>query len=105
MRLGIPKDQAWQWANTRKGYWRTANSPILKNSLTNQYLESQGFPDVMKRYEMLHERIGRLLKLRRPGGSMSKNMYGTVRTVVWEDGHSNNGWPPTRFIPFIACKG
>jgi group II intron reverse transcriptase/maturase len=54
IRLGIPKDQAWQWANTRKGYWRIANSPILKNSLTNQYLESQGFSDVMKRYEMLH---------------------------------------------------
>jgi hypothetical protein len=64
--LGIPKDQAWQWANTRKGYWRIANSPILKNSLTNQYLESQGFPDVVKRYEMFHERIGTLLKLRGP---------------------------------------
>jgi hypothetical protein len=50
----------------RKGYWRIANSPILKNSLTGQYLESQGFPGVVKRYEILHERIGTLLKVRRP---------------------------------------
>jgi group II intron reverse transcriptase/maturase len=62
--LGIPKDRAWQWANTRKSYWRTADSPILKHSLTNQYLESIGFPDALKRFEMLHERIGILLKLR-----------------------------------------
>jgi group II intron reverse transcriptase/maturase len=64
VQLGIPREQAWQWANTRKGYWRTAGSPILKHSLTNRYLELMGFPDVLKRFEMLHERIGILLKLR-----------------------------------------
>ena len=66
IQLGIPKDQAWQWANTRKSYWRIADSPILKYSLTNQYLESIGFPDVLKRFEMLHKRIGLLLQLRMP---------------------------------------
>jgi group II intron reverse transcriptase/maturase len=66
IQLGIPKDQAWQWANTRKSYWRIADSPILKYSLTNQYLESIGFPDVLERFEILHERIGLLLKLRVP---------------------------------------
>jgi group II intron reverse transcriptase/maturase len=66
IRLGIPKDHAWKWANTRKGYWRIADSPILKHSLTNQYLESLGFPDVLKRFEALYERIGLLLKLRTP---------------------------------------
>jgi hypothetical protein len=45
-------------------YWRTADIPILKHPLTNRYLESLGFPDVLKRFEMLHERIGILLKLR-----------------------------------------
>jgi hypothetical protein len=64
IQLGIPREQAWQWANTRKGYWRTAGSPILEHSLTNRYLELMGFPDVLKRFEMLHERIGILLKLR-----------------------------------------
>jgi hypothetical protein len=64
IQLGIPKDQAWPWANTRKGYWHTADTQILKHSLTNHYLESNGFPDVLKRFEMLHERIGRILKIR-----------------------------------------
>ena len=62
--LGIPKDQAWPWANTRKGYWHTADSQILKHSLTNHYLGSIGFPDVLEQFEMLHERIGRILKIR-----------------------------------------
>jgi group II intron reverse transcriptase/maturase len=66
IQLGISKDLAWPWANTRKSYWRTAGSQILKYSLTNRYLESKGFPEVLKRFEMLHERIGRLLKLRMP---------------------------------------
>ena len=29
-------------------------------------------------------------------------MYGPVRTVVWEDGHSTNGWPPTRLPPYAV---
>jgi hypothetical protein len=53
-RLGVPAYQAWQWANTRKGYWKIANSAILKTTLTNQYLEKLGFPDVVKRFEVLH---------------------------------------------------
>ena len=49
-----PPNKAWQWANTRKSYWHTANSWILATTLTNPYLESLGFPNVAKRYEMLH---------------------------------------------------
>jgi len=41
--FGINEDKAWEFANTRKGYWRTANSPILKRSLYNQKLESLGY--------------------------------------------------------------
>jgi hypothetical protein len=53
VQLGVGKGQAWPWANTRKGYWHTAGSWILTTSLTNQYLESLGFPDMGKRYEAL----------------------------------------------------
>jgi group II intron reverse transcriptase/maturase len=53
-RLGIPKGKAWEWANTRKGYWRTAGSWILTRSLTNEYLVSVGYDDIAKRYEALH---------------------------------------------------
>jgi len=53
-RLKVPKDKAWQWANTRKGYWRIAHSWILTRSLTNKYLASIGYDDISQRYEVLH---------------------------------------------------
>jgi hypothetical protein len=28
-RLGLGEQRSWEYANIRKGYWRTANSPIL----------------------------------------------------------------------------
>lgn len=37
--LGIDIDKAWQFANSRKGYWRVAKSPILHRTLTNAYFE------------------------------------------------------------------
>ena len=30
IKLGIPRLKAWEFANTRKGYWRVADSPILR---------------------------------------------------------------------------
>lgn len=41
--LGIRKQKAWEYANTRKSYWRTSNSPILKKSLTNEVIRGFGF--------------------------------------------------------------
>lgn len=41
--LGIPKQKAWEYANTRKGYWRTSKSPILETSLNNNTIKSLGF--------------------------------------------------------------
>ena len=52
--LGIPGDKAWEWANTRKGYWRIAGSFILNTSLTNEYLATIGYNDISKRYEVMH---------------------------------------------------
>jgi group II intron reverse transcriptase/maturase len=63
IQLGINQEQAIQWANTRKGYWRTAGSRILSTTLTNHYLESLGFPNLVKRYEELRARAQRLRML------------------------------------------
>lgn len=41
--LGIYKQKAWEYANTRKGYWRISNSPILSKSLNNDTLKKFGF--------------------------------------------------------------
>jgi RNA-directed DNA polymerase len=53
-RLGIDKFKAWEYANTRKGYWRISNSPILAMSITNKYLEKQGFKSLTARYALIH---------------------------------------------------
>jgi group II intron reverse transcriptase/maturase len=34
VKLGVKKTKAWEWANTRKGYWHIANSFILSTTLT-----------------------------------------------------------------------
>lgn len=52
--LGISKGKAWEWANTRKGYWHTANSWILSRSLTNQRIAQMGYDDISIRYNTLH---------------------------------------------------
>lgn len=43
IKLGIVKYKAWEFANTRKGYWRIANSPILNTSITNERLKQAGY--------------------------------------------------------------
>ena len=43
VRLGIENDKAWQFANTRKSYWRISNSQILTESLNNKILERLGY--------------------------------------------------------------
>lgn len=66
---GIPEEQAWKWANTRKGYWRSAHSPILTRALTNENLAVIGMPDILKYYEALHS-------------NYRTAVYGSVCTVV-----------------------
>lgn len=51
--LGVPKDKAFEWGNTLKGYWRIACSPILHRSLDNQYWKSTGLKNLTDRYNYL----------------------------------------------------
>jgi group II intron reverse transcriptase/maturase len=43
VQLGTPDWQAYQWGNTRKGYWRTSHSPILLRALNNSFLRKEGY--------------------------------------------------------------
>ena len=43
IKLGVDKGKAWEWANTRKSYWRIANSWILAVTLNNKFLEGMGW--------------------------------------------------------------
>ena len=43
IRLGISKSKAWEWANTRKGYWHIAKSAILQTTITIENLQRAGY--------------------------------------------------------------
>ena len=55
MKCGIDKWRAWQWANTRGGYWNTAGSPILCRAMNNERLKLQGYPCLVDLYIKLHQ--------------------------------------------------
>lgn len=43
IKLGIPEWQAYQWGNSRKGYWRICHSPILQRALNRSLLKREGY--------------------------------------------------------------
>ncbi|WP_244280318.1 group II intron reverse transcriptase/maturase [Paenibacillus alginolyticus] len=54
--LGIPKQKAYEWGNTRKKYWRISKSPILHRALDNPYWLSNGLRNLSDRYSLLRNR-------------------------------------------------
>lgn len=52
-KLGIAKNVAYMWGNTRLGYWRIAGSPVLECSITNKRLAQAGYFEISARYESL----------------------------------------------------
>ena len=53
LNLGVPEWKAYEWGNSRKGYWRISNSPILHKTLGNSYWSNQGLKSLQDRYEIL----------------------------------------------------
>lgn len=47
-KLGVSEANAIRWGNSRKGQARVSNSPILKQSLTNDYFRKLGFKALAK---------------------------------------------------------
>src|SRR5688572_13077396 len=43
IKLGMAEWQAYQWGNSRKGYWRISHSPILQRALNNSLLKREGY--------------------------------------------------------------
>lgn len=54
IKLGIQNAKSWEYANTRKSYWRTSGSPILTRALTNTYLEKLGYKSISETYQLIH---------------------------------------------------
>ena len=53
-KLGLNHYQAIKFSNTRKGYWRVANSAILKTTLTNQFFNDLGLKSLTRQYIKIH---------------------------------------------------
>lgn len=53
-KLGIDRNKAWEWANTRKSYWHIANSFILSRTLTNERLKRFGFVSALDYYNSIN---------------------------------------------------
>jgi group II intron reverse transcriptase/maturase len=51
VKQGIREAKAWQWANSRKGYWRIAHSPIMDYALNSEYWKGQGLINLAERYQ------------------------------------------------------
>ncbi|PKM94704.1 MAG: group II intron reverse transcriptase/maturase [Firmicutes bacterium HGW-Firmicutes-1] len=54
MLLGIPKQKAWEWANSRKGYARIGSSWILHRAITNERLKKFGLVLLLDQYQLVH---------------------------------------------------
>ena len=52
--LGIEEQKAYEWSNTRKGYWRISSSFILHRSLTDRKLAQLGYMNIAAKYQLVH---------------------------------------------------
>jgi hypothetical protein len=52
-KLGLDSRKAWEYANTRKGYWRIACSPILHRTMNNQFWKRCGLVTLISHYTFL----------------------------------------------------
>lgn len=50
VKLGVDHQNAYIWANTRKGGWHTAHSYVLKGTITNARLRQRGYISLLEMY-------------------------------------------------------
>ena len=53
--LGVPRWKAYEWGNSRKGYWRISKSPVLDRALDKTYWNHKGLKSLQVRYEYLRQ--------------------------------------------------
>ena len=70
VKLGVSYSKARQWANTRKGYWRISDSPVLACSLTNLHFKDLG----LQCFTDVYNNVLKSTNRRMPNGT-----YGGVR--------------------------
>lgn len=53
-KLGVPKERAYMWSYSRKGYTRVALSPIMTHTVTKTVLTKSGLLSLADRYALVH---------------------------------------------------
>jgi len=53
MRLGVDPNDAYAWSRTRMGGWKTAQSPILKTTITLARLKKRGYIAMLELYHQI----------------------------------------------------
>ena len=69
MRLGVPEKYARMAANSRRGYWFTAETGAVKRAITNERLTRAGYFELSPAYESIQS------------ACIGRAVYRTVRTV------------------------
>lgn len=69
MKLGVPEYYAYMAANSRRGYWFTANTGAVTRGITNERLTRAGFFELSPAYESIQT------------ACIGRAVYRTVRTV------------------------
>ena len=55
--LGINPGKAWEWANSRKSYWRLAGSWVLTRALPNEIIVKAGYISLLDYYQKVHIKL------------------------------------------------
>ena len=53
-KLGVPKEKAYTWSYSRKGYARVASSPIMAQTVTKPILAKKGLLSLADQYASVH---------------------------------------------------
>ena len=54
IKMGVPKDLAWQAGNSRRGHWYTTHTVAINMAMTKERLISSGFYDLSTAYQSVH---------------------------------------------------
>lgn len=55
--LGINPSKAWEWANSRKSYWRLAGSWVLTRALPNEIIAKAGYISLLDYYQKVRIKL------------------------------------------------
>lgn len=54
LKMGVPKDLAWQAGNSRRGYWFTTQTVAVNMAMTKERLINGGYYDLATAYQSVH---------------------------------------------------